>query len=68
MVGTVLALLVYLIIIALVWWVITYALTNLPLPGPVAQFGKVIATVVVVILVVLLLLQLVGGVPNVSLR
>ena len=51
---------VYLIIIALVWWVITYALENLPLPAPVQQFGRVIATIVVVVIVVLLLLRLIG--------
>lgn len=59
--GTLVTLLVYLIVVALVWWVITYALENLPLPAPVQQFGKVIATVVVVILVVYAMLQLVGG-------
>ena len=62
-------LLVYLIIIALVWWAITYALANLPLPAPVQQFGTVIATIVVVVIVVMLLLQLVGGgMPNLELH
>lgn len=59
--GTLITLLVYLIIVALIWWAITYALANLPLPGPVKQFGTVIATLVVVIVVVVVLLQLVGG-------
>jgi hypothetical protein len=62
-------LLVYLIIIALVWWAITYALANLPLPDPVKQFGRVIATIVIVIIVVMLLLQLLqGGMPHLSLH
>ena len=60
-ISLVLTLVIYLIIIALVWWVITYALENLPLPAPVQQFGRVIATIVVVIIVVMLLLRLLGG-------
>ena len=65
-----LTLLVYLIIVALVWWVITYALANLPLPGPVKQFGTVIATIVVVVIVVMALISLLqgGGLPNLELH
>lgn len=59
--GALITILVYLIIVALVWWAITYALANLPLPGPVKQFGTVIATLVVVIIVVMMLLGLIGG-------
>lgn len=59
--GTLVTLLVYLVVIALIWWVITYALENLPLPAPVQQFGKVIATVIIVIVVVYAMLQLIGG-------
>ncbi len=67
---SILAIVVYLIVIALVWWVIVYALDNLPLPAPIPQFGRVIATIVVVVLVVMMLLQLVGGggMPHFSLR
>lgn len=65
----ILTIVVYLIIIALVWWVITYALANLPLPAPVQQFGTVIATIVVVVIVVMMLLQLLqGGIPQLNLR
>ena len=67
MVATVLTILVYLVIIALIWWAITYALANLPLPAPVQQLGTVIATVIIVVIVVLMLLQLVGGVGGLKL-
>lgn len=67
--GTLITLLVYLIIIALIWWVITYALANLPLPEPVKQFGTVIATVVIVVIVVFALIQLLqGGIPSLGLH
>jgi hypothetical protein len=61
MVSCLITIVVYLIIAALVWWVITYALANLPLPAPIAQFGRVIATVVMVIAIVLALLQMLRG-------
>lgn len=65
----VITLVVYLIIIALVYWVITYALANLPLPAPIKQFGTVIVTIVLVIIVVMMLLQLLqGGIPHLSLK
>lgn len=59
--GTLIMLLVYLIVVALIWWAVTYALNNLPLPAPVKQFGTVIATLVIVIVVVYMLLGLVNG-------
>ena len=65
----VLTLVVYLIIIALIYWVVTYALNNLPLPAPIKQFGSVIVTIVLVVVVVMMLLQLLqGGMPHLSLR
>jgi hypothetical protein len=66
--ATLITLLVYLVVIALIWWVITYALANLPFPGPVKQFGTVIATVVIVIVVIYLLLNLTGAGLDLSLR
>jgi hypothetical protein len=59
--ATLITLLVYLVVIALIWWAITYALANLPLPDPVKQFGTVIATLVIVIIVVYFLLSMAGG-------
>ena len=57
----VLTLVVYLIIIALIYWVVTYALNNLPLPAPIKQFGGVIVTIVLVVVVVMMLVQLLQG-------
>lgn len=66
---TVIHLIVALIIVALIWWAVTYALTNLPLPGVVKQFGTVIATLLVVIFVVMyLLLPLMQGGMHFSLH
>ena len=49
----ILGLLVVLIIIAVVWWAVTYILDNLPLPDPIPRIGKVIVTVLCVIAVVI---------------
>ncbi len=48
-----LTLLVYLVILAIVWWVVT----QLPLPPPF----RLVATVIVAILAILMLVSLVGG-------
>ena len=65
--GSLLTILVYIIVVALIWWAITYALANLPLPDPVKQFGTVIATLIVVIIVVMMLISLIGGGGSISL-
>ena len=49
----ILSLLVVLIIVAVVWWAITYILDNLPLPDPIPRVGKVIVTVLCVLYVVI---------------
>jgi hypothetical protein len=45
-------LLITLIIVGVVWWLCTYIFDNIPLPGPIAQIGKVIVTVLCVLYVV----------------
>ena len=50
---TILGLLVVLIIVAVVWWAVTYILDNLPLPDPIPRVGKVIVTVLCVLYVVM---------------
>lgn len=47
---------VALIIASLLWWAVTYAITNLPFPGPVKQYGTVIATLVFVVFIVMYIL------------
>ena len=49
----ILGLLVVLIIVAVVWWAVTYILDNLPLPDPIPRVGKVIVTVLCVLYVVI---------------
>jgi hypothetical protein len=45
-------LLIALIVVGVVWWLCNYVFDNIPLPGPVAQIGKVIVTVLCVLYVV----------------
>ena len=49
----ILGILVVLIIVAVVWWAVTYILDNLPLPDPIPRIGKVIVTVLCVLYVVM---------------
>jgi hypothetical protein len=49
----ILNLLVVLIIVAVVWWAVTYILDNIPLPDPIPRIGKVIVTVLCVLYVVI---------------
>ena len=49
----ILGILVVLIIVAVVWWAVTYILDNLPLPDPIPRIGKVIVTVLCVLYVVI---------------
>ncbi len=52
----IMGLVVALIIVAVVWWAVTYVLDNLPLPGPIAKIGRVIVTVLCVLYVVMKIL------------
>ena len=49
----ILGLLVTLIIVAVIWWAVTYVLDNIPLPDPIPRIGKVIVTVLCVLYVVI---------------
>jgi hypothetical protein len=49
-------LLIALIVVGVVWWLCNYVFDNIPLPGPVAQIGKVIVTVLCVLYVVVKIL------------
>jgi hypothetical protein len=46
-------LLITLIVVGVVWWLCNYIFDNIPLPGPVAQIGKVIVTVLCVLYIVM---------------
>jgi hypothetical protein len=61
MIQTLLYLVIYILILGLVFWLLHYVISMLPIPEPFATVARVILGVVAVIIVILLLLQLVGG-------
>ena len=65
----IIALVVGLIIVAVVYWCLTYLIGVLPLPGPIKPIAIAIVTVICVLYVVFyLLLPLVhGGIPHFNL-
>lgn len=60
MIGALFTLLIYLLILGVLWWVISYALTAFPLPAPFAQLIRVVLVVIFAIIVIGLLLDLLG--------
>jgi VIT1/CCC1 family predicted Fe2+/Mn2+ transporter len=64
MVDSLLALVVYLLIIGLVLWLIDYVAGIAPLPPPFRQAVRVVVAVIGVILLIYLLLGLVGAPPG----
>lgn len=63
MVGTLISLVIYLIIIGLIFYVLWWALSQMPLPEPFGTVARVLLVLVAVLIVVYLLLGLVpsGG-------
>lgn len=57
----IITLLLYLVIIATIYWGVNYIAGNLGFPEPIPRFVRVISTVIVVIVIVMILLQLLGG-------
>lgn len=69
MIGALITFVIYVIVLAVIWWLISYVLDNFPLPEPANRILRVGAVIIIVIVAVLLLLSLVGvggleGVPR----
>lgn len=60
MIGSLITLIVYVIVLALLWWVINYVLDNFPLPEPANRLVRVAVVVLIVIIAVFLILGLFG--------
>jgi len=53
-------LVIYLIVIGVIIWLLTYLVDAVPLPEPFARVAKVVILVVGILIVILLLLQFAG--------
>jgi hypothetical protein len=60
MIGALFNLLIYLLILGVLWWLIDYALTALPVPEPFAKIIRVVVVVIFALILITLLLSLVG--------
>lgn len=64
MVASLITLVVWLVVIGLVFWLLTYLVDNVPLPEPFGRVAKVLLLVVAVLIVITLLLQFAGMVDG----
>jgi hypothetical protein len=60
MIGSLVMLVVYLIVIGLVIWLLTYLIDAIPLPEPFNRVARVAILVIGVLIVIVLLLQFAG--------
>ena len=60
MIGLLFTLLIYIVVFAILWYAIDYAITNLPVPEPPARFIRIIVVVIFCFILVALLLNMVG--------
>jgi len=68
MIGTLIHLIIYIIILGVIWWLLDYLISALPVPEPFAKVARILLVVVAVLIIVMLLLNLVGGLGSLSLR
>ena len=69
MIGALITLIIYIIILAVLWWLANYVLDNFPLPDPANRIVRVAVVVIIVLAAVYILLGLFGmggvdGVPR----
>ena len=60
MISALITLIVYIIILALLWWLVNYVLDNFPLPEPANRLIRVAVVVAIVLIVIFLVLGLFG--------
>lgn len=61
MISALITLIIYVLVLALLWWVVNYVLDNFPLPEPANKLIRVGVVVAIVIIAVVLLIDLFGG-------
>jgi hypothetical protein len=69
MIGALVTLLIYVVILAILWWLANYILDNFPLPDPAGRIVRVAVVVIIVIAAIYVLLGVFGvagvdGIPR----
>jgi hypothetical protein len=65
---TLLTLLIYFLVLLLVFGLIWWVLTQIPLPPPIGKMAQVVVVVIFALILIFLLLSVIGVGPNVQLR
>jgi hypothetical protein len=67
MIDALISLIIYIIILALLWWLANYVLDQFPLPEPAYRIFKVAITVIFVLIAIYILLSVfgIGGISEV---
>ena len=60
MIGALITLIVYIIVLAVLWWLVNYVLENFTLPDPLSRMIRVAVTVIFVLIGVFMLLGIFG--------
>ena len=60
MIGALISLLVYVIVLAVIWWLVTYVLDNFPLPEPANRIIRVAVVIIIVLAALFILLGVFG--------
>jgi len=60
MIGALISLIVYVIILAALWWLVNYVLDNFPLPEPANRIVRVAVVIIIVLIAVYVLLGVFG--------
>ena len=60
MISMLITILVYVIILAVLWYAFEYAITNLPITDPPARYIRILVVVIFCLIIVSLLLSLIG--------
>lgn len=69
MIAALITFVIYIIVLAVIWWLVSYVLDNFPLPEPANRILRVGVVIIIVVIAVMLLLSLIGvggleGVPR----
>lgn len=60
MISSLISLVIYIIILAVLWWLVNYVLDNFPLPEPANRLVRVAVVIIIVLAAVFILLGVFG--------
>jgi len=67
MISALITLIVYLLVLGVIWYLLGYVISNLPVPDPPARIIRILVVVLFCIIIIVLLLNFVGLSTGISL-